>query len=264
MAGCEVCGSEIDMPFICPYCKGAFCADHRLPEAHGCPMFYVVRMQRPTYSSTSLPPSQSKPRTQGITSRVEVTHLIIAWLVLSLCFSIGYVFEPSMLLLMFIMCLGVVGTGFVFHELMHKFSAQRYGYWSEFRLWPRGLAMALLSSLITLGSFIFAAPGATYMAPRYRTPDWSDASRKKQLGLISLAGPLSNIVWAAIFFAMSGLDGLLGFIGIIGFQANLWLAAFNMIPLGSLDGKKVLSWSVIVWAMVAIPLWVIEAFIMLV
>ncbi|MBO3797490.1 MAG: AN1-type zinc finger domain-containing protein [Thermoproteota archaeon] len=264
MARCEACGSEVVLPFICSYCKGTFCSHHRLPEAHNCQMLHLAKVQKPMYGEVPLVQPRSKPLAGRITSKTEVTHLLAAWVVLSLCFSTGYFFRASSTLpLVFIIYLCTVGTGFVFHELAHKFTAQRYGYWSEFRLWPWGLAMALLSSLITLGSFTFAAPGATYVAPRNHAFEWSRVSEKRRMGLISLAGPLSNVSWAAVFFFLSGLGGLPGLVGNIGFQVNLWLAAFNMIPLGGLDGRKVLAWNVAAWMIMAIPLWVIEAFLIL-
>ncbi|MEM1548397.1 MAG: AN1-type zinc finger domain-containing protein [Thermoproteota archaeon] len=264
MARCEVCGSEVVLPFVCSYCNGTFCSNHRLPEAHNCQMLHLARAPKPMYSEA--PPVQPvrKLRAEGITSKTEVTHLLAAWIVLSLCFSIRYFFRASSILpLLLVIYLCVVGTGFVFHELAHKFTAQRYGYWSEFRLWPQGLAITFLSSLLTLGSLIFAVPGATYVVPRHYSLEWSKASEERRMGLISLAGPLSNVAWATVFFFLNRLSGLLGLIGSIGFQVNLWLAAFNMIPLAGLDGRKVLAWNIVAWVIVAIPLWVIEVFLML-
>lgn len=253
MARCDYCGSEEDMPFTCTYCKGIFCADHRLPEAHNCPMMQLVRMRRPAYADVPLP-TPSKPRILGISSKVELTHLLVAWLVLSLCFSLRYLFNaPSILPLMFVISSGTVGTGFIFHELMHKFSAQRYGFWSEFRLWPTGLIMTVVFSLISGGTFIFAAPGATYVIPRYS----SGVANRRQNGLISLAGPLTNVVLATMFLAIYGSGGLLGLVGMMGSQVNLWLAGFNMILFEGMDGQKVISWSIKVWAVVTIPLWII-------
>ena len=43
-----------------------------------------------------------------------------------------------------------VSTGFLMHELMHKFVAQRYGAWAEFRVFPLGLMMAILFSFFGL------------------------------------------------------------------------------------------------------------------
>ena len=136
---------------------------------------------------------------------------------------------------------------------MHKFSAQRYGFWSEFRLWPSGLIMTVVFSLISAGTFIFAAPGATYVIPRYS----SGVANRRQNGLISLAGPLTNVVLGTMFLAIYGSGGLLGLVGMMGSQVNLWLAGFNMIPFGGMDGQKVISWSIKVWAVVTIPLWII-------
>ncbi len=260
MVKCEVCGSELSMPFKCSYCGGTFCSYHRLPEAHNCKMLHLLKMQKTVYSAVV--PLQPRRKNRILkTSKAEITHLLVAWLALTLCFSIN-AFRYGSILLFFTYLL-VVGTGFVSHELAHKFTAQKYGYWSEFRLWPWGLAMALLSSVFTLGSFIFAAPGATYVVPRYNAYEWPEVSERKRTGVISLAGPLSNVIWAVVFFLLSRLSGLPSLIGTVGFQVNLWLAAFNMIPLGGLDGRKIMSWSITVWAVVAIPLWIAEITLMI-
>ena len=37
MATCDACGRVESMPYNCRYCGGTFCAEHRLPENHGCP-----------------------------------------------------------------------------------------------------------------------------------------------------------------------------------------------------------------------------------
>ena len=36
MVQCEACGKQIDLPFRCSYCGELLCAEHRLPESHGC------------------------------------------------------------------------------------------------------------------------------------------------------------------------------------------------------------------------------------
>jgi len=261
MAKCEVCGSEVDLPFRCNYCKGVFCGDHRLPEAHNCPQIHIVRMRSRHINIPSRPPLTSQ--IQQTIGGVEIRHLLIAWIVLSLCFSLRYAFRDfSIFPLMFIIYLGTAGTGFIIHELMHKFSAQRYGFWAEFRIWPWGLLMALVFSFISAGSFIFAAPGATYIIQRSYTNS-SIESNRRQNGLISLSGPVSNIILAIVFFVISNINGFVGVIGTIGFQVNLWLAAFNMIPFNGIDGRKVLSWNIPIWAALTIPLWIIAAFYIL-
>ncbi len=34
---CEVCGKPVKpLPYVCSYCGGVFCVEHRLPEKHNC------------------------------------------------------------------------------------------------------------------------------------------------------------------------------------------------------------------------------------
>jgi len=37
MVKCDVCGEQESMPYQCRLCGGTYCAEHRLPENHGCP-----------------------------------------------------------------------------------------------------------------------------------------------------------------------------------------------------------------------------------
>lgn len=269
------------MPFVCNFCDETFCGEHRLPESHSCTNLWMVRekKRREVHSMSSRPPPSSKfPRyipkfitgtrvnnrtTMENKISIEAKHLLVAWLTLGFCFSIRFIqMSPYPFPISLLEGLGVslltVGLGFILHELAHKFTAKRFGCWAEFRIWPRGLMMALLFAVISFGTVIFAAPGATYIRPGSSQGGFANnVITSKQNGIISLAGPLTNIGLASFLFlplAESGV-GVLSLIGLVGFRVNLWLAAFNMIPFGGIDGKKVLSWSKSVWLIIAIPLW---------
>jgi len=94
--------------------------------------------------------------------------------------------------------------------------------------------------------FIIAAPGAVMI---------SGPVGRRRNGKISMAGPLTNIVLALLFFILSFLTvrGIINVPGIIkpvlflGFFINSLLALFNMIPLGNFDGRKVLTWNKVVY-----------------
>ena len=77
----------------------------------------------------------------------EVRDLIIAFIVISLCFGIATTRKDvqAILFILPIVMVGV-GTGFILHELGHKFVSMKYGYWAEFKLWPQGLLVALVTS----------------------------------------------------------------------------------------------------------------------
>ena len=83
------------------------------------------------------------------------------------------------------------------------------------------------------------APGAVLVA--------GNASRS-QFGKIAVAGPVSNMVLWAIGYFFWLILGPLG-IDPLDMILHYWLwgnsilCAFNMIPLGPLDGRKIKSWS---------------------
>lgn len=179
------------------------------------------------------------------TSLTEVTHLVIAAAVLTFDFAILYgglaLHSESQELVLVATAAASTLTGFVAHEMAHKVSAQRRGYWAEFRLSPFGLIISVITA--TFG-FLFAAPGATMIGGMANPQDW---------GRTSLAGPLTNFVFSLVFLAgsvatgyypgESTLSGVLLFVAFI----NGWFAAFNMLPFGPLDGAKVLRWNKPVW-----------------
>ncbi|MCD6387605.1 MAG: hypothetical protein J7L30_04715, partial [Methanophagales archaeon] len=80
------------------------------------------------------------------TSETEIKHLLVAWLAISLAFTIIFerTLRPHAFALTFLISALTVGLGFVLHELAHKIVAQRYGSWSEFRAEPLMLLFAIL------------------------------------------------------------------------------------------------------------------------
>jgi Zn-dependent protease len=196
----------------------------------------------------------------------EGIDLLLSWVVLVIGFSlvIGGRRVPSIDLIM-ISALGV-GTGFLLHELAHKFIAQRYGYWAEYRANRNGLLVIIIMSLM---GFILAAPGAVTIrkvsnpypqSTAYAYGEETNAdqgkARNEQLW-ISLAGPMTNITLAALFLTLlvSGIIASKVSMNAIyfAFFINLYLAAFNLIPFGPLDGRKIFEANRLAWAFVAVP-----------
>lgn len=191
----------------------------------------------------------------GKFSRTEIYHLLISIIGLTIAFSfaltrnnlitgLAYGFKPDILPYgMAISFLGIA-TAFFFHEISHKFMAQRYGLWSEYRMFPQGLSLAILLGMLT--PFVFAAPGAVM---------FRGEPRSFETGHIALAGPLANIIIAFVTFPiyLSTLIGgqigqIIGFICLI----NAFLATFNLLPFGPLDGAKVMRWNATVWIIMLI------------
>ncbi len=164
-------------------------------------------------------------------------------------FTLGGQFTPdNFLVTMGIMGL-TVGVGFVFHELAHKFTAMRFGAKARYVAWTQGLAIMLILSVIPLifgWGIMFIAPGAVYIYGRSIT--------RKQNGLISLAGPITNLAIAAAFFSLtifaplfSSLAPIIYTVAAFGTRVNVFLALFNLIPFPPLDGSKVFAWNPAAW-----------------
>jgi len=277
MEGCAVCGAEEFIPYVCRYCGRVHCVYHRLPENHECPNIQQARAPKPIIRVEGRQTGATlrvirAPKLSAISNR-ELTALLTALMVLGISFSTRYMFSglvvarPLAFLEVFLLTLIVIGTGFIGHELAHKFVAQRFGCWAEFKLWTVGAVMAVLFAFVPPGNLVFAAPGAVYIASR--SSYFGEGIDRKANGVISLVGPLVNIGAAGLFglaFLVSSLAGLGDIVvgsgsGLTfkflqeGVAINLWLGAFNMIPFFILDGQKVFTWDRKVWAAVAIPLW---------
>jgi len=172
----------------------------------------------------------------------ERRDLLIAWLALSAAFTVAMIgtsrLVPALILEMFLISMVTAGIAFLLHEMAHKFTAMRYGYWAEFQMNTTMLVVAI--AVAALAKVVFAAPGATMIFGSNISPE--------ENGKISLAGPLSNLLLLIPFVLLliAGLNtGIfeLALIGIMGVRVNAMIAAFNLLPLGPLDGVKILAWN---------------------
>jgi len=188
-------------------------------------------------------------------SATEIKQLAISTVAIAFAFSL-ILFRDEIFIqhrlagfpVYFLYALIAVGLAFILHELGHKFVAQQKGCWAEFRAWPAGLVMAVVLAVLSLGRFVFAAPGAVVIVPAKKTRFGFAIMHlePEDMGLIGAAGPIVNIVLAALFVLL-GLVIPFSLFSIAA-QVNAWLAIFNMIPFGLLDGYKVWRWSPFIWA----------------
>lgn len=178
-------------------------------------------------------------------SPIEIKHLSFALIMTiltifvfqnkSAIFDLAQVFSLNFVITFFIYFF-TIGLGFVLHEFGHKLVAQHYGFISEFRADFTMLIFMFVFALIS--PFIFLAPGAVMILGRPTI---------KQNGIISVAGPVVNLVLALIFillaFILSPQNNTLSTIIYLGIFINAFLGIFNMLPFWVLDGKKVLKWN---------------------
>ena len=140
------------------------------------------------------------------------------------------------------------------HEFMHAWTAWMLGDDTARLLGRISLNPAVHFDPIGALMFLliaFGFPGIAWGKPvpvnDYRLRPTSRFGRQGSMALVSLAGPLSNVVLGAVAAAMlrfsatsnASLGGIVEFLRLF-MIVNFSLAAFNMIPLPPLDGSRIL------------------------
>ncbi|MFA5745288.1 MAG: hypothetical protein WCX82_00830 [archaeon] len=188
----------------------------------------------------------------------EVMDLLVAWISISICFAIvlgnyslldyivskQFVFTWSGFFTNFGLSLLITATSFIVHELAHKYTGIHFGAQARFIMWPAFLFMGV--ALALLFGVVFVAPGAVYI--------FGKSHSNREDGITSMAGPVANLIMAGLFF-IAAIFGAPAIIVSYGLAINLWIALFNLIPFGPLDGTKIIKWNPLVWGiLIAIPI----------
>ena len=185
------------------------------------------------------PPRYTGPKT----SAREILDLGIAVAVLTVVFGMPYggvmtlLGEPlGRIEVLFGTALVAVMLSIFPHELAHKFMAQRYGCWAEFRRSDYFIGISLLFSLFN--GFGIAGAGAVMIAGPVTT---------ESNGKISAVGPATNALMGALLFPVAILAAPhtpLRSLAALIVWVNVGLGIFNMLPVWILDGKKIWNWNV--------------------
>jgi Zn-dependent protease len=195
----------------------------------------------------------------------EILSIIVAWIVLSVAITyhdlVGS-FTGTGSLDVVLAGFVATATGFILHEMGHKYFAMRKGYLAHFRLWIWGLVLTI--SIVTLsgGGIVFGAPGAVYVVPAAAQFSGYDSGRgtvdpEEDNMIISAAGPGINLAFAIGFLVMLSLapPGFLFTVASYGLLLNVGLGSFNMLPISLLDGAKIFRKSIPIGLAIAVPLW---------
>lgn len=175
-------------------------------------------------------------------SQQEIIQILIAMIVLTIAFSFAFAPNPPLANLSAVfgnlpLSFLAIATAFLCHEIAHKYMGQKYGYWSEFRMFPQGLLIALFLS-VTIG-IVFAAPGAVQIFGR---------PTREESGKMASAGPFINLIISGIFALIwFSSIGYLKYVSSFIASINAFLAFFNLLPFGPLDGMKIFIWRKEVW-----------------
>jgi Zn-dependent protease len=245
---CGFCGTSEILPFRCRYCKETFCAIHRLPPNHNC-FFLHDYLEQPARDReflerierrASSPQGRIKSSLYDIIylrfSKLEILHLLIATVLVA---AVGLSLYRFQLRWDF---LAIFVSAFVIHELGHKFLAQFYRAWAEFRILFYGAVVTAISAL-PFFPFKLIAPGAVMISGNLSVGRY---------GRVSLIGPLTNLAMGIGFlcvYLMTAIIDSPSAILLVGVRFNGFIGFFNMIPFMGLDGQKIFGWNKIVWVL---------------
>ncbi|MFW9895074.1 MAG: site-2 protease family protein [Candidatus Thorarchaeota archaeon] len=186
----------------------------------------------------------------------ELIHFIIASV---LIFAIGIMIFYNITLFtlgygwVVFMLAGVYMTAFLFHEFGHRQVAKRFKLQTKFRLLTFGMLLTVFSLVAGLLNFpvpSLALPGAVVVLGLDKV--------SRQTGLCKAAGPSVNLVYGIILFIISffippSLNPI-GSLLVVSSYLNFMLGAFNMIPIGILDGQNIWKWNKKVYIFLAASL----------
>jgi Zn-dependent protease len=168
-------------------------------------------------------------------SKIEILHLLIATILVT---AVGLSLNNYRRIALEFLIIFV--SAFLVHELAHKLLAQFYGSWAEFRTNSYGLIVTAFSAIPFI-PFKFIAPGAVMV----------DLSDRSKFGRVAFVGPLTNLVMGFIFLVLTYQFPTVGYL-YIGAIFNSWIALFNLLPFGNLDGQKIFGWNKIVWILMIV------------
>lgn len=192
----------------------------------------------------------------------EIYHILLAVILLGFVMSFSLEFKIETFLIYLLFALIVIFVNILVKKLLAYYTDcdietkiwhfQRYGLYerSYFRKpIPIGFILPLLLSVVSLGAIKFLTLLQFEVSPlKYRVAKRIGLYRFSELtethiGAIAYSGIIANLVLAILAYLINVPELA---------RLSVYYAAFNMLPLGKLDGNKIFFGSMITWFALAI------------
>lgn len=163
-------------------------------------------------------------------------------------FALWFGVSPIDFLISFVITIPFILTALTFHEVSHGFVANWLGDHTAKSMGR--LSLNPISHLSRAGTLAFLIIGVGFAKPVPVNPYALNMDPRKGMAVVAAAGPLSNLLIAAIFSVPFRLDLISSddplesssiFMVAISFiiLINLILAIFNMLPIPPFDGYRI-------------------------
>lgn len=181
----------------------------------------------------------------------RIIYIIIAIMVLSTVSQ--YITNPDALFALLVSVPGVL-VAITFHEFAHGYAAYKLG--DNTAKNEGRLSLNPLDHLDPIGTLMLLFAGFGWGKPVHVNPIQytRKISMEKGEAIVSVAGPLTNIILAFVFsliygalvkftsveFLLSTVGNIIQLILVSAISINIGLGVFNLIPLPPLDGSKII------------------------
>ncbi len=134
----------------------------------------------------------------------------------------------------------ITAPALVLHELGHKFASLAFGIPSHFHAILSGGSFVVFMTVFAIALKVFGSP-FIILAPGFVAIEGS--ATPQVMAMIAFAGPAVNLaLWAISGWMLKKGRWRHWHRELwLSKQINMWLFIFNMIPIGPLDGAKVLA-----------------------
>lgn len=184
----------------------------------------------------------------------EVRDIIITVLILGFMFSFRQwgieKFDFNAGIQNLVSSILIVALVLLVHVSAQRMLALAKGFQVEYRMWIYGLIVALVICFVTRGYAVLIIPGGIIMfaLEGHRLGKWKYQMSQKDLGIVSLMGPISNII-LAVFFKILLLISPNHLLLTDALKITLLFAVFTVLPIPKLDGLNIFYMGRATWAM---------------
>lgn len=156
----------------------------------------------------------------------------------------------------FIKILVIVFISFFAYDAGMKLSALSQGYIAEYRMWPTGLGISLIVTLLTKGEFPVLLIGGLFLHHHkiLRLGKFRYGINVMAYGTIAAAGPLANLFVMTIALALSKQLHILPSIFDSVARINGYMIIYQLLPIPKTNGIHIFFMSRLAYIFIAVTL----------